>query len=39
MKTVLIKSNNGNHSGFNRKWELVSIGDTEALEQEKERYR
>lgn len=26
MKSIVIKSNHGNHSGFNRKWEVLNHG-------------
>jgi hypothetical protein len=26
MKTIVIKSNHGNHTGFNRKWEVLNSG-------------
>lgn len=29
MKTLLLKSNHGNHSGFNRKWEVLESFDNE----------
>lgn len=28
MKAIVIKSNHGNHTGFNRKWELIAVVDT-----------
>lgn len=28
MKTLVIQSNHGNHSGFNRKWELLGSHDS-----------
>lgn len=38
MTTIVIKSNHGNHTGFNRKWEVLNGGDSFDSEIQAMRY-
>ena len=39
MKAVLIQANHGNHQGFNRKWQLIKVGNKKECNKEKRKYK